>query len=66
MTPETLAQFKEKITTMHHDLLDLLNGTDVIFEELMELEDMADANLGTHLIEEAEKMAHGTDEELNK
>lgn len=64
MTPETLAKFTEKITELHHDLLDLLNGFDVVWMELGDLEDMADKNLGTHLNEYADQVGAGmTDEE---
>lgn len=56
MTEETLAKFKEKITEMHHDLFDVLAGTDVIFTELCDLEEMADKELHTHLAEDAERM----------
>lgn len=69
ITPETLAKFKKKITEMHHDLLDLLNGYDIIWDELTELEDMADKELGTHLVEDSERMQGAPwleDEELNK
>lgn len=69
MAPETVAKFKEKITEMHHDLLDLLNGYDVIWTELTDLEDMADKNLGTRLAGYDDEIARGlalADEELNK
>ena len=64
MTPETLAKFTEKITELHHDLLGLLNGFDVVWMELGDLENMADKNLGTHLTEYADQVGAGmTDEE---
>ena len=66
MTEETLAKFKEKITELHHDLLDWLNGTDTIFDEFVELENFADKELHTHLAEYGEMIGAGcTEEELN-